>query len=272
MARARNIKPSLFKNEVLGTADPLLTLLFESLWCLADKAGRLEDRPLRIKAETFPYREGVDIIGLLTDLERLGFVRRYQVSHLKLIEVVNFAKHQKPHHTEKESELPAFATSCHVTVKNPCKDALIPDSLNTDSLIPENGKPAETAAEEIPVVRRIWKDGVDLLKQSSMTEAQARPLLGRLAKDFGNEILAECIAVAQAKNPADPRAFLIGCLNERSGKNNRIKSRVGAHELSDCGRCSNTRHILENGEEAPCPKCDEVNYQAFHALKEEFAI
>ena len=66
MARARNIKPSFFMNEDLGQADPLVSLLFISLWCLADREGRLEDRPLKIKAQTFPYREISDFNGYLT--------------------------------------------------------------------------------------------------------------------------------------------------------------------------------------------------------------
>ena len=108
MARARNIKPALFKNELLGVADPLLTLLFISLWTLADKSGRLEDRPLRIKAETFPYRENLDINGYLTQLYRLGFIVRYVVDGQPLIQVVNFEKHQTPHNTEKSSLLPSL--------------------------------------------------------------------------------------------------------------------------------------------------------------------
>ena len=77
--RARNIKPGIFRNEILGSSDPLLTLLFEGLWCLADREGRLEDRHLRIKAEVFPYRENLDIHRYLTELERTGFVQRYKV-------------------------------------------------------------------------------------------------------------------------------------------------------------------------------------------------
>ena len=57
--RARNLKPGLFKNEILGSADALLTILFEGLWCMADREGRLEDRPLRICAVIFPYRRTV---------------------------------------------------------------------------------------------------------------------------------------------------------------------------------------------------------------------
>ena len=167
MARARNIKPALFKNELLGVADPLLTLLFQSLWTLADKEGRLEDRPLRIKAETFPYRDGLDVNGYLTELQRLGFIVRYSVGGLALIQVVNFKKHQTPHSTEKPSELlPVEAGTVtggalqDTSVKSPLSDgenvdalppdflvliplSLIPDSLQSDSRIPEKTQAPE---------------------------------------------------------------------------------------------------------------------------------
>lgn len=76
MARSRNIKPGLFKNEILGVADPIYTLAFQGLWLLADREGRLEDRPLRIKAETFPYRDGVDMNALLDWLQAEGLSAR----------------------------------------------------------------------------------------------------------------------------------------------------------------------------------------------------
>jgi hypothetical protein len=103
VARARNIKPGLFKNEILGVADPMYTLLFQGLWMLADREGRLEDRPLRIKAEVFPYRDGVDVGSMLGWLERAGFVQRYQCGGLGLIQILNFTKHQNPHKNEPES-------------------------------------------------------------------------------------------------------------------------------------------------------------------------
>lgn len=156
MARARNIKPSLFKNELLGVADPLITLLFQSLWMLADREGRLEDRPLRIRAETFPYRENLDVNGYLTELERLGFIHRYTVKNQALIQVINFKKHQSPHKTEKQSEFPEPCLEDIEnkqekirTVKTPLNNGEIteplpPDLLIPDSLIPERGKKKST--------------------------------------------------------------------------------------------------------------------------------
>jgi hypothetical protein len=155
MARSRNIKPSIFKNELLGVADPLLTVLFSGLWCLADREGRLEDRPLRIKAEIFPYREIAAPLfnRYITELQQLGFIERYVVGNQGIIQVVNFVKHQSPHKTEKDSELPENtmeSTGCLITVNAPLsnesihvKESLIPDSFNMipDSLIPDSLKP-----------------------------------------------------------------------------------------------------------------------------------
>ena len=150
MARARNIKPAIFKNEILGEADPLLTILFQGLWCLADRDGKLEDRPKRIKAEIFPYRELPDFNGYLTVLAQLGFIERYEAEKQAIIKVLNFTKHQSPHKTEKNSELPdrpAEYTSPDLTVKAPLnnetttvKESLIPDSLIPDSLYKPEGK------------------------------------------------------------------------------------------------------------------------------------
>lgn len=137
--RARNLKPSLFKNEELGTADPLYTLLYEGLWCMADREGRLEDRPIKIRGEVFPHRQGLDADAMLGWLQAHGFIRRYQIGHGRYIEIIKFKKHQSPHHTEKPSEIPPYNDRA-LTVKsrkrlreNP------PDSLTPDSLTPDSG-------------------------------------------------------------------------------------------------------------------------------------
>ncbi len=142
MARARSLKPGLFKNEILGVADPLLTLLFEGLWCLADREGRLEDRPVRIKGEIFPYRDGVDVNGDLTVLQRMGFIQRYKLRGVGLIQIVNFTKHQSPHHTEKPSVIPGPTPESlipcgfeEITVKDLEQDGKITAPLPPDSCL-----------------------------------------------------------------------------------------------------------------------------------------
>lgn len=157
--RSRNIKPGFFKNEILGTLDPLIGLTFAGLWTLADKRGRLEDRPIRIKGELFPYRDNVDANGYLTVLEREGFIARYVVDGGALIQVLKFEEHQSPHHTERESKLPAppcknkdLPRNGELTVKSPLEhrestQAKRSDSLIPDSLIPDS--PKQTFSSEL---------------------------------------------------------------------------------------------------------------------------
>jgi hypothetical protein len=138
--RARNIKPGFFMNEDLADCGPWGRLLFAGLWCLADKAGRLEERPRRIKAEVFPYDEKMPTIeSLLKTLAEKGFITRYQVDTKNYIQINNFGEHQHPHHTEKESNLPPPDFHGAITVNSPLDNGYTPsDSLIPDSLIPDS--------------------------------------------------------------------------------------------------------------------------------------
>ena len=104
--RARNIKPGFFKNDTLAELDFAGRLLFIGLWGIADRAGRLEDRPKKIKAEVFPYDE-VNVDAFLGDLARLGFILRYEMDGERYIQIVHFDKHQNPHPREAPSNIPA---------------------------------------------------------------------------------------------------------------------------------------------------------------------
>lgn len=105
MARARNIKPGFFKNEDLAECTPFARLCFAGLWTMADREGRLEDRPKRIKGELFPY-DSVEVEPLLEELARWGFIRRYQVGGERFIFIIKFVEHQAPHGTEKDGSIP----------------------------------------------------------------------------------------------------------------------------------------------------------------------
>jgi hypothetical protein len=81
-------------------------LLFEGLWCLADREGRLEDRPKRIKAEIFPYFDPKpNVETLLCNLQEAGFIKRYSAGG-NYIQIINFLKHQNPHYLESPSQIP----------------------------------------------------------------------------------------------------------------------------------------------------------------------
>jgi hypothetical protein len=144
MARARNVKPSFFTNDTLAELPALARLLFIGLWTLADREGRLEDRPKKIKAEVLPY-DDCDADALLGALHGRGFILRYQVQEGRFIQVVKFAKHQNPHVREPASAIPAPDEHSASTVPEPDEHrtgpALSPFPFPDSSTRPSRGSP-----------------------------------------------------------------------------------------------------------------------------------
>lgn len=127
--RSRNIKPGFFQNEYLVELDPQTRLLFIGLWLMADREGRLEDRPKKVKMQVFPA-DPWDIDPMLDQLAGKRMIVRYEVDSARYIEIPSWSKHQNPHVNERASTIPA-----------PCENSTNPaDSLIPDSLIPEKDK------------------------------------------------------------------------------------------------------------------------------------
>jgi len=106
MARIRSIKPSFFTNEDLAELSPWHRLCFIGLWGQADREGRLEDRPRRLKAAIFPYDEQ-DMDSLLSALAEKQFIVRYAADGVAAIAINGFLKHQRPKSDEPASLITA---------------------------------------------------------------------------------------------------------------------------------------------------------------------
>jgi hypothetical protein len=160
--RSRNLKPGFFKNEQLAEMPVEARLLFAGLWCMADREGRLEDRPKRVKIELFPG-DSFDVDALLTSLHNHGLIERYEAHGIRCIQVLNFLKHQHPHQKEPPSTLPeSGASTGQVPDATPSSPVLAPDKSRTrtgaarlipsslipesPSLIPESRKPDSGAS------------------------------------------------------------------------------------------------------------------------------
>lgn len=163
MPRARNIKPGFFTNDELVALPFETRLLFIGLWTIADRAGRLLDRPKKIKMDVMPGDE-VDVDACLAQLANGGFIRRYAVDGLRIVQVVNWSKHQNPHVKEAVSTLPEQGSpDCSASQELdehhaptvlaeeiPERAGLIPDS---GYLIPDTGSPS-TASPSADDVRQ----------------------------------------------------------------------------------------------------------------------
>ena len=254
MARSRNIKPGFFLNDKLAEVEPLGRLLFAGLWCLADREGRLKDRPKRIKAEVLPY-DSCDIDKLLNDLWRHGFIIRYEVDGERFIQVVNFLKHQNPHHKEAKSEIPPPSEDHENAINSSSQQAqvkhepsmtqaqakhessmsqsctLIPDSLN---LIPDSLHPHPEHGPSMTQARAMHEDDDDDDEESFLKDlgrafesafgyppnsTQTEMLLSFVKDGVREEVVLEALkrsAENGAQNPSYTKSILQSWLSKKA--------------------------------------------------------
>jgi hypothetical protein len=123
MARIRYLKPDFFKDEDIKELSFEARLFYQGLWVQADRDGRGEDRPERLKIEIMPYDE-VDAEGIMQMLAhhkkngKRPFIVRYEIDGEKYYQIINWQKHQKPHKTERNSDIPPPPKEL-LTVKQP---------------------------------------------------------------------------------------------------------------------------------------------------------
>ena len=210
MARSRTLKIGFFKNETLCEHSEATRLLFAGLMLMADREGRLQDRPRYIKAELFPYQD-VDTDSMLSDLARSGFVVRYEVEGSKYVWIPNFLKHQRPHPHEPKSEIPPCpetaircrgdVMTCHDDGKPNCAYSLT--VLQSHSPTVSQSKKQQAAPVEYHQRFLLWwakyprkvgkkeaqkswmKAGAQLTGNRGMTKAEAAEFLLEAATAFG---------------------------------------------------------------------------------------
>jgi hypothetical protein len=201
MARSRNIKPGFFTNDTLGELPALARLMFAGLWTICDRAGRCEDRPKKIKAEVLPY-DVCDADDLLGQLQKAGFIHRYVVGGVAVIQVQNWDKHQNPHMKEAPSSLPARDQHGASPMQAPCEQlpqperaGLIPDS---GFLIPDPSSPTvHTAAAAAPAGRK-RRPGTPLPAEFGVSER-----VGKWAAEKGYGQLTEHLEAFKRKVAAN---------------------------------------------------------------------
>jgi hypothetical protein len=101
------IRPEFFTDADLVDLPPLTRLLFIGLWTLADREGRLKDRPKTIKLAVFPA-DDVDVDAALDALNEVGSIRRYEIDGEHYVDIPGFITHQRIHPGEAASTIPPF--------------------------------------------------------------------------------------------------------------------------------------------------------------------
>lgn len=266
MARSRPLKPSFFKNEDLAELSPLTRLLFTGLWTIADREGRLEDRPRKIKAEVLPYDE-CDIDAMLAQLAECGSLLRYEVNKVACIQVTSWPKHGAPHPKEPPSELPAPPESGDAVINRDLsrKDTAEPRLIRSSSSSGSSGFNSNSKTEE---------EDDDARKRDfssvSMGEDQDRPDEARLATAaaayeqrfgppttdqradlaqmvarYGDAEIERALHEAGLTKPSRPTRYMRRVLEQPPGQRARASPKNGRTRLpiSEVNRLYNTGQI-----------------------------
>lgn len=198
MARARNLKPGFFHDADLVELPVETRLLFAGLWTIADREGRLEDKPKQIKMDIYPA-DSFDVEAMLCQLHDAKRILRYEVDGKRYIQVIKFSEHQNPHKDERASTIPAPI----LHGANPADSLnLIPDSLNpVQKPSRKRSEKSEAATDEV------FDEAYDAYpRRSGMNRQDARKAWnGRLAEGVSREAMlagvrryaAYCQAVGQ---------------------------------------------------------------------------
>jgi len=113
MARIRSIKPEFFTSYDIVSLTPLSRLFYVSLWCEADREGRLNWNVKTLKMRYFPA-DNCDIQEMADELVNAGLIVIYEVDGKQYAEIPSFGHHQVINNREAESVLPP-------RVKDACK-------------------------------------------------------------------------------------------------------------------------------------------------------
>lgn len=164
MPRRRNVDPSLFTHEELYLAESAtglpLRLAYIGLWCVADRDGRFEWRPNRMKLDILPW-DATDFGSILDQLVEVGMIRRYSVAGATYGDIPAFRKYQNIHPHEAKSKIPPHPD---VMTCNDIGDQSQGMSIGISSL--RNIKPSEQQTGFQPLGKLLLKSRAEIESKS----------------------------------------------------------------------------------------------------------
>lgn len=107
MARIRTIKPEFFTSEDIVDLEPITRLFYISLWCEADREGRLAWKPKTLRLRYFPGDDKALFESAVQELTGTDLIFIYEVDGVQYCEIPSFVEHQVINNRESESKLPS---------------------------------------------------------------------------------------------------------------------------------------------------------------------
>lgn len=229
--RTRLIKPGFFSNPDLAELPALTRILFQGLWLLADKEGRLWDKPKQIKARVLPF-DNCAVDKMLSSLKDAGFIDRYTSDQKKCIQIRNFGKHQNITTWEDKktvSEVPPPVSEKNFiseTLEETKSDISTTSGLHVHTDTDKNkntNTPLTPQSDSKP--RNVWAEGLKFLIKFGMREGEARAFASKQTAIYP----AETLLLVYDNPPESPPVSIVDWLRNELSKYQTLAERTQAN-------------------------------------------
>jgi len=232
MARIRTIKPEFWSDEKLAECDPVTRLVFLGLISMADDCGRLLDNCKVIDAFVFPAtsetcRESV------ANLSRMCRIRRgLTASGQKVIQIVNWERHQKVDKPNLFAALPQIVSEPDV--------ATIRESVANQSRdVRECASTLPTTNDQRPNNNEQKENGASAPKEK--VKSRSKAAVSNYSPEF--EQFWKAFPVGRRKNKPDAWTAYQAALPaiESPEPDSYLARRAAEYAVSDEGKCGFVR-------------------------------
>lgn len=141
------------------------------------------------------------------------------------------------------------ATTVATTIEEPQTQSPVDDGVpKVDKILKEKlEEPESTDSQEsissLPTQKTIWSVGINWMISCGVSEAGARPFLGQMAKEYGQDLVLEALRSVVHHSPADPKSYLRGTLRNKKAESLVCEGMINPQ--CPCSTCIKSRQKLE---------------------------
>jgi hypothetical protein len=219
----RMVRDTLLDSHHYALLSTEAKLLYIHLLLLADDLGCVGVSETFLRRRAFhDAPSGQKIAALLTELADADMIRCYDVDRACYAFVPRFRQRlqrntlKHPHPPESLYQDDDHAKDLFNKIKNKNKNPTVGQRLGNGS--PTDGQPPEEEEKRSKEAASghpsdVWTLGLQVLTDSGISEATARTYLGKLRKDYTDEVLTEALLASVGKT--EPKSYLAAVLKTK---------------------------------------------------------
>lgn len=243
MARIRSLHPGLCTSEEYMALSIAAKAVWPPLWTEADDHGVFEWKPITLKARLLPA-DNVDMAALLGELQEKGVVQRFTDNGRDYGIIKGFCKWQRPKLPTYRFPFPEHLRSyagwtppkpkvlCAegppLPEDYPSKGPTMPEDYPSTPVNPnqrkeEGGRREEEGGSSEPtgsggeaaepdLLKAAFDAGIKVLGKAGHSEQQARGLIGKWRKEFGEGAVLEALGKCQLSGVSEPVSYITAAL------------------------------------------------------------